>query len=224
MTRHEKKFTLFFFLPSSFFFSILASSLISGCGSVVFRIFHYLLRRISKELLKTLSIVGYLCSRKKATYKMVRRILFIAFVIVCVDCLFQFSQQRLRNTKTTTNNVLRKSSIFSPPLRCSVDGIPPQDQKKEDPNAGPKLDFLEDYYSVLEVDNTVDVKELKRAYYKLVFQYVLFYRLVFTLFIVISSHRSLILFIFVLSCLLVYQGIILTTLKMTVTKSYATDK
>ena len=157
---------------------------------------------------------------------MARRIvvLFVAFVIVC-DCLFHFQQQRLRNTKTNTNNVLRRSTLFTPPLRCSADGISPQDQKNGDPNAGPKLDFLEDYYSVLEVDNAVDVKELKRAYYKLVFRYVLFYYLVVTLLIVKSSHRSS-LFVFVFSCLrsCAPKGIIPTTLKMTVTKSYATDK
>ena len=105
---------------------------------------------------------------------MMRRIviLFVAFV-VC-DCLFQIQQQRLRNTNTNTNtnNFLRKSSLFSPPLRCSVDDLSSQDQNNWDPNAGPKLDFLEDYYSVLEVDNAVDVKDLKRAYYKLVFRYV----------------------------------------------------
>lgn len=40
-----------------------------------------------------------------------------------------------------------------------------------DPKSGPKLDFNEDYYSVLDVESTVDVKELKKAYYKLVFKY-----------------------------------------------------
>ena len=40
-----------------------------------------------------------------------------------------------------------------------------------DPTSGPKLDFNEDYYSVLDVESTVDVKDLKKAYYKLVFKY-----------------------------------------------------
>ena len=35
----------------------------------------------------------------------------------------------------------------------------------------PKLNYDEDYYSVLEVDPNVDAKELKKAYYKIVFQY-----------------------------------------------------
>ena len=40
-----------------------------------------------------------------------------------------------------------------------------------DPKSGPKLDFNEDYYSVLDVESTVEAKELKKAYYKLVFKY-----------------------------------------------------
>ena len=40
-----------------------------------------------------------------------------------------------------------------------------------DPKSGPKLDFNEDYYSVLDVEVTVDMKDLKKAYYKLVFKY-----------------------------------------------------
>jgi hypothetical protein len=62
---------------------------------------------------------------------------------------------------------------FTPPSRlntfpsskmCSAD-------MNWDPKEFPKLDFNEDYYSVLEVVNTVDAKELKKAYYKLVFKY-----------------------------------------------------
>jgi curved DNA-binding protein CbpA len=40
-----------------------------------------------------------------------------------------------------------------------------------DPKSGPKLDFNEDYYSVLDVDSKVDAKDLKKAYYKLVFKF-----------------------------------------------------
>ena len=40
-----------------------------------------------------------------------------------------------------------------------------------DPNSGPKLNFNEDYYSVLEVDPTISNKDLKKAYYKIVFKY-----------------------------------------------------
>lgn len=39
------------------------------------------------------------------------------------------------------------------------------------PKSSPKLDYDECYYKVLEVDPIVDLKELKRAYYKVVFKY-----------------------------------------------------
>ena len=37
-----------------------------------------------------------------------------------------------------------------------------------DSSAAPKLDFNEDYYSVLEVDPSISQQELKREYYKIV--------------------------------------------------------
>ena len=37
--------------------------------------------------------------------------------------------------------------------------------------AYPKLDFNEDYYSVLEVSPTIPSSDLKKAYYKIVFKY-----------------------------------------------------
>lgn len=40
-----------------------------------------------------------------------------------------------------------------------------------DPKSAPKLDFEEDYYSVLEVEPEIKGKDLKKAYYKLVFKY-----------------------------------------------------
>eukprot|EP01038_Epipyxis_sp_PR26KG_P004776 gene4776-6698_t len=40
-----------------------------------------------------------------------------------------------------------------------------------DTNLYPKLDFNEDYYNVLEVDPNINAKELKKAYYKIVFKY-----------------------------------------------------
>ena len=40
-----------------------------------------------------------------------------------------------------------------------------------DPKSAPKLDFEEDLYSVLEVDDSIKSKDLKKAYYKLVFKY-----------------------------------------------------
>ena len=40
-----------------------------------------------------------------------------------------------------------------------------------DPKSAPKLDFDEDFYSVLEVDPAISSKDMKKAYYKIVFKY-----------------------------------------------------
>lgn len=40
-----------------------------------------------------------------------------------------------------------------------------------DIKSAPKLDFDEDYYSVLEVDSKIVPKDLKKAYYSIVFIY-----------------------------------------------------
>lgn len=40
-----------------------------------------------------------------------------------------------------------------------------------DIKSAPKLDFDEDYYSVLEVDPKIAAKDLKKAYYSIVFIY-----------------------------------------------------
>ena len=40
-----------------------------------------------------------------------------------------------------------------------------------DTTSAPKLDFNEDFYKVLEVESSIDKKDLKRAYYKIVFKY-----------------------------------------------------
>ena len=45
------------------------------------------------------------------------------------------------------------------------------DDMNWDPTSAPKLDFNEDYYSVVEVDPEATQQELKRAYYKTVFRY-----------------------------------------------------
>ena len=45
------------------------------------------------------------------------------------------------------------------------------DDMSWDPKAAPKLDFDEDLYSVLEVDSAIAPKDLKKAYYKIVFKY-----------------------------------------------------
>ena len=42
-------------------------------------------------------------------------------------------------------------------------------QVSQDSSTAPKLNFDEDYYSVLEVDPSISQKDLKREYYKIVY-------------------------------------------------------
>ena len=62
--------------------------------------------------------------------------------------------------------------VILQPLRCSTTNNNEQHPDLNwDSKAAPKLDWNEDYYSVLECDVSVDGKELKKGYYKLVYKY-----------------------------------------------------
>lgn len=63
---------------------------------------------------------------------------------------------------------LSRRSLAMPTLTCVTNA---DSEMNWDPKSGPKLDFNEDYYSVLDVDSKVDAKDLKKAYYKLVFKF-----------------------------------------------------
>jgi len=56
-------------------------------------------------------------------------------------------------------------------LPCAAPTAADADDLVWDPKAAPKLDFDEDYYSVLEVDVVVSPRDLKKAYFKVVFSY-----------------------------------------------------
>ena len=58
----------------------------------------------------------------------------------------------------------KSTSSFA--LKCA-----PADDMSWDSISAPKLDFDEDFYTVLEVEVTATAKELKKAYYKMVFKY-----------------------------------------------------
>ena len=93
---------------------------------------------------------------------------FSLFVYVIVSsCCFAF--------RTTKINVRfqqqRRSQVQKTPClrlrRCQLMMVVDDDvaavKNQWDPKAGPKLDFNEDYYSILEVDPTVSAKELKKV-------------------------------------------------------------
>ncbi len=73
---------------------------------------------------------------------------------------------RIRQNTRASSSSLSSSSSSSFALKCS-----PADDMSWDPLSAPKLDFDEDFYAVLEVEITASAKELKKAYYKMVFKY-----------------------------------------------------
>ena len=64
-------------------------------------------------------------------------------------------------------------TVTALPLRCTPSSSPPADTDDLvwDPKAAPKLDFDECYYSVLEVDAAIAPRDLKKAYFRVVFSY-----------------------------------------------------
>ena len=57
------------------------------------------------------------------------------------------------------------------PFQARLAATSAADDMNWDPTAAPKLDFSEDYYTVVEVDPEATPQELKKAYYKIVFKY-----------------------------------------------------
>ena len=71
---------------------------------------------------------------------------------------------------------VRHSNAFCPPgvavrLRTYIYADADNQMKWPDPRSFPKLNFYEDFYTVLEVNPTIKAEDLKRAYYKIVFKY-----------------------------------------------------
>lgn len=92
------------------------------------------------------------------------RFLFRTFLSCAIILL-----SSIRNVYSFKHIVRATRRIAAMPLILCVSSA--DSEMNWDPKSGPKLDFNEDYYSVLDVDSKVDAKELKKAYYKLVFKY-----------------------------------------------------
>ena len=69
---------------------------------------------------------------------------------------------------TFVTSFRNRHGIWSP-IRIPLSGV--ADDMNWDPTSAPKLDFNEDYYTVVEVDPEATQQELKRAYYKTVFRF-----------------------------------------------------
>ena len=70
-------------------------------------------------------------------------------------------------TETNTNN-LQSSRRYVPTVTWLK---MTETDMNWDPKSAPKLDFNEDYYSILEIDPEITSKDMKKAYYKIVFKY-----------------------------------------------------
>ena len=91
----------------------------------------------------------------------------IILFVVCTQSVTSFSPVVLDVVGRTTKGWLSLPKFYSTRqiLRSASDDM------TWDPKSGPKLDFNEDYYTVLEASPTFDAKALKKAYYLMVFKY-----------------------------------------------------
>ena len=71
--------------------------------------------------------------------------------------------------KQNSNNDMKDTNLKD--LNFKEKDLNATDVMTWDIKSAPKLDFDEDYYSVLEVDSKIAVKGLKKAYYSIVFIY-----------------------------------------------------
>jgi hypothetical protein len=97
----------------------------------------------------------------------VRRLWTACALVLCGWCMV-LSRAILR---VTPSRQTAKIQGHKPMFRLQSTAEPSHQDMHWDPKAAPKLDFNEDFYSVLEVDPTITPSELKKAYYKIVFKY-----------------------------------------------------
>ena len=101
--------------------------------------------------------------------------LLLRFISSILLCLYTFNYSFHHNPRFFNNKLLSKRTYFnskiSSPRSYNLFLKDTNNEMNWDPKAAPKLDFNEDYYSVLEAPPNIDSKELKKQYYKIVFQY-----------------------------------------------------
>ena len=106
--------------------------------------------------------------------------MYLAMTIISMTACFQTSTS-FSPAKSWTKNFLKRNPRVEGPLTealflnrvsaCTSALQMAATDMNWDPKSAPKLDFNEDFYSILEVDPTIASKELKKAYYKIVFKY-----------------------------------------------------
>ena len=101
--------------------------------------------------------------------------LLLRFITSILLSLYTFNNSFHYNPRFINNKLLTKRPSFNSKINSPRSyNLLLKDTNNEmnwDPKAAPKLDFNEDYYSVLEAPPNIDSKELKKQYYKIVFQY-----------------------------------------------------
>jgi hypothetical protein len=83
-------------------------------------------------------------------------------------CHHSIPQKFFSFARPTADYLLTKQSFT---LALSFRNDVPLNKEGTTGKAYPKLDFNEDYYSVLEISPTIPSSDLKKAYYKMVFKY-----------------------------------------------------
>ena len=99
----------------------------------------------------------------------------LRFITSILLSLYAFNDSFHYNPRFINNKLLSKRTYFNSKINSPRSyNLLLKDTNNDmnwDPKAAPKLDFNEDYYSVLEAPPNIDSKELKKQYYKIVFQY-----------------------------------------------------
>jgi curved DNA-binding protein CbpA len=97
--------------------------------------------------------------------------IYIALTIIgcLINDTIAFCSHACLTRRAVQFKVCTKSLCRAPYKRYHFSGA--REDMNWDPKSAPKLDFNEDFYSILEVDPEVNSKELKKAYYRMVFKY-----------------------------------------------------
>jgi curved DNA-binding protein CbpA len=129
-------------------------------------VYAYLDIQHNRKLERNLPSFPLVFSRYPVTMKKTHCINSFFLYLLCVDTFVAYFLPLRPRFSTISSDSTRFPRGNFPVVFSSA-----RDEMSWDPKAAPKLDFDEDFYSVLEVDPSIGSKDLKRAYYKIVFMY-----------------------------------------------------
>lgn len=115
---------------------------------------------------------SFLYPQRNATpsrlFRMILRCICFIFIFITVCTSFHHTNKFLSSPLTF---IIPTPSYFFIKHSFSLDLFDNDKSEERSRKTNPKLDFDEDYYSVLEVSPTIPASDLKKAYYKMVFKY-----------------------------------------------------